>query len=203
MVLFPRTVVPLHIFEGRYIRMVEDALASDRRIAIAHLRKGWEKDYYGNPKVHRMITIARILDEDRLEGGRFNILLEGIERAEIVEELDHKPYRQVKATPLVDLLTDEEMPEIREQLEDLKAMARRVADYQPKLVKTLTNLTNQYLHPGIIADIVAAQLVMDSYERQSLLEQTRVLRRLQLMNVQLRRQVADFERANHDRFDHG
>ena len=44
-VLFPRTVLPLHIFEPRYRAMVSDADAGDGMIAIALLEPGFEKDY--------------------------------------------------------------------------------------------------------------------------------------------------------------
>src|SRR5690606_26778156 len=46
-VLFPRTAVPLHIFEPRYVRLVRDSLKANKRLALGQLRRGWEKDYYG------------------------------------------------------------------------------------------------------------------------------------------------------------
>ena len=47
-VFFPDTTLPLHIFEPRYRRMTEDALRSDRLIAMAVLKPGWERDYQGS-----------------------------------------------------------------------------------------------------------------------------------------------------------
>lgn len=198
LVLFPRTMLPLHIFEPRYIRMVRDALMRDRRIATANLRPGWQKEYFGAPPVHRTITIARILHEEQLPGEQYNILLEGIERAEVVEETRLKPYRLVKAASLVDLMDDADLPAIREEHRRLVAQAEHLAQQMPDLRTTLSNLNNQHLHPGIIADQVAAVLVRDPYERQSLLEQRRVLRRLQLMNVQLAAQLARQEDPHYE-----
>src|SRR5690606_20421088 len=83
LVLFPRTMIQLHIFEPRYVRMVHDSLLRERRIATASLRPGWQKDYFGTPAVHRTVTAARILHEETLPGNRYNILLEGIERAQL------------------------------------------------------------------------------------------------------------------------
>src|SRR5687767_3145429 len=51
-VLFPNVFLPLHIFEPRYRRMVDDALNGDRIIGMVLLRAGWERDYDGRPAVY-------------------------------------------------------------------------------------------------------------------------------------------------------
>ncbi|MBX3729870.1 MAG: LON peptidase substrate-binding domain-containing protein [Candidatus Sumerlaeia bacterium] len=191
LVLFPRTVLPLHIFEPRYYRMVTDLLKGDCRLAAANLRKGWETDYYGAPAVHRMVTVARVLHHESLPGRRYNILLEGIERAQIVEEIKQTPYRVVRVASAPDLMGDADREPIRAATRELTALAAQIATHQPELRDALTNLDNQHLHPGIIADQLAALLVRDAYERQSLLAQRRVLRRVELVSVQLRIRLAD------------
>src|SRR5665213_523951 len=50
-VLFPRALLPLHIFEERYKAMTADALAGDKQIAMALLKPGWEKNYYCRPAI--------------------------------------------------------------------------------------------------------------------------------------------------------
>ncbi|HEY3226882.1 MAG TPA: LON peptidase substrate-binding domain-containing protein [Planctomycetota bacterium] len=95
-VLFPHTVVPLHIYETRYRAMVEDALKGDRLIAMALLRPGWEKDYEGAPPVHDILGVGRILRDERIEDGRFNILLHGLARARIEELFPPAPYRRAR-----------------------------------------------------------------------------------------------------------
>ncbi|MEK7222586.1 MAG: LON peptidase substrate-binding domain-containing protein, partial [Nitrospirota bacterium] len=46
-VFFPRTYLPLHVFEPRYCRMVRDAASSHRMIGMVLLKEGWESDYEG------------------------------------------------------------------------------------------------------------------------------------------------------------
>src|SRR4029079_17170823 len=53
LVLYPHVMQPLHIFEERYREMLEDALASDRLIAMALLEPGWETDYDRRPPADR------------------------------------------------------------------------------------------------------------------------------------------------------
>src|SRR5439155_576777 len=54
-VLFPRAVLPLHIFEERYKEMTAEALAGDRQVAMALLKPGWEKDYYHRPVIEPVV----------------------------------------------------------------------------------------------------------------------------------------------------
>src|SRR5687768_9991177 len=91
--LFPRTQLPLHIFEPRYRAMVRDALASDRLIAMVQ-----PKDEKEPPNVYEVGCIGEIVGSEELDDGRFNIVLEGISRFRILGEADvMTPYRQVDA----------------------------------------------------------------------------------------------------------
>src|SRR6185436_12491024 len=93
-VLFPHVALPLHIFEPRYRQMVADALEGDRLIAIALLKPGWEPDYDGRPPIHEMVCLGRITSHEELESGRYNIVVTGIHRAVVVEEVEGEtPYR--------------------------------------------------------------------------------------------------------------
>src|SRR5881275_2591828 len=96
-VLFPRAVLPLHIFEDRYRAMTADALIGDRRIAMALLKPGWEKTYYGKPEIEPVVCVGRILSHEKLADGKYNFLLQGELRARIVRELPaDQTYRRAQ-----------------------------------------------------------------------------------------------------------
>src|SRR5947199_7503065 len=78
LVLFPGAMQPLHIFEPRYRQMTADALAGDRLIAMALPQPGWEPHYLGKPALHPVACLGRILAEQELADGRYNILLRGL-----------------------------------------------------------------------------------------------------------------------------
>ena len=91
--LFPRSQLPLHIFEPRYRTMIRDALASDKLIAMVQPKDGDEP-----PTLFDVGCIGRISACDELEDGRFNIVLEGLSRFRIAREASvTTPYRQVDA----------------------------------------------------------------------------------------------------------
>ncbi|MGH7258732.1 MAG: LON peptidase substrate-binding domain-containing protein [Nitrospiraceae bacterium] len=93
-VFFPKTYLPLHIFEPRYREMVLDAATSGQCIGMALLKEGWEAQYYQNPPIFTIGCVGRLASLQRLPDGRSNILLQGIERYEIREEFYDKPYRE-------------------------------------------------------------------------------------------------------------
>ena len=92
-VFFPHTTLPLHIFEPRYRQMTGDALASDRLIAIALLKPGWERGYFGNPEVFPVACAGLIENEAALPDGRFNVRLRGLIRVGIQGFIQDHPYR--------------------------------------------------------------------------------------------------------------
>jgi Lon protease-like protein len=92
--LFPRALLPLHIFEPRYRAMVTDAMARDRRIGMIQPRD----DDHRKPSLFDIGCIGRIAEIEALDDGRFNLVLEGLTRFRVVRELDvSTPFRQIEA----------------------------------------------------------------------------------------------------------
>jgi Lon protease-like protein len=95
---FPHLLLPLHIFEPRYRRMVADCLAGDRLLAMALLKPGWDASAaFPRPDVFEMACLGRITAEQRLPDGRYYLVLQGLCRAKIVSE-EHLdlPYRTAR-----------------------------------------------------------------------------------------------------------
>jgi uncharacterized protein len=97
-VLFPKTYLPLHIFEPRYREMVADAAAQGQCIGMALFKEGWEEDYYRNPPIFQIGCVGRLVSQQRLPDGRSNILLYGLHRYEIMQEFYDKRYREAAIT---------------------------------------------------------------------------------------------------------
>jgi len=84
-VFLPHVALPLHLFEPRSRQMGEDAWKGDGLLVVVLLKPGWKRDYEGTPPVHDMATLGRLVEHDRLEDGRLNIVLRGVERVRILE----------------------------------------------------------------------------------------------------------------------
>src|SRR5207244_6605802 len=115
-VFFPRTYLPLHIFESRYRRMVRDAAASHQMIGMVLLKEGWETNYEGAPPIFPLGAVGRMVTVQALSDGRFNILLQGLSRFEIQEEVGCELSRRARIR-LGDLCAPEEAPPRRARAE--------------------------------------------------------------------------------------
>lgn len=103
-VLFPGVFLPLHVFEERYRAMTRDALAGDRIIGISLLQPGYEKDYEGRPPVYRIGCAGVISHAEELPDGRFNIVLHGLSKFAILEELPGGAYRRARVSMVSETL---------------------------------------------------------------------------------------------------
>ncbi len=88
--------MPLHIFEPRYRKMVADAREGHQLIGMVLLQPGWEPRYYGRPPVFPIGCAGRIEQYEALPDGKFNIVLRGVARFDILEEHPGEPYRVAK-----------------------------------------------------------------------------------------------------------
>lgn len=89
-VLFPGMQLPLHIFEERYLSMIEDCLANDSPFGVTLIQNGHEVGGLAEP--HLIGTTARITDVENLEEGQMNIQVIGERRFRLLELLAIKPY---------------------------------------------------------------------------------------------------------------
>ena len=118
-VMFPHSVVPLHIFEPRYRQMLDDALDRVGQLVTATTHPDAEEERPGEPSPLLPVgCIGQIVDHERLPDGRYNILLQGLCRVEI-EELneatDERLYRLGRLSPMVDTeAAQHDRPEARD-----------------------------------------------------------------------------------------
>ena len=184
LVLFPHVIQPLHIFEPRYRQLMEDALQADRLLAIALLKPGWEDSYHQHPPIHPVVCIGRIFKEERLADGRFNLLLQGLCRARVLEELDTgKLYR----TARVDVLPEAPPPsgresELRQLLSD--QMSQWFAAHSVALDQ-MSKLLESNLSSGSLCDIFTFALPLEPEIKQALLEEAQVERRIRQLVTHL------------------
>ncbi|MBI4571935.1 MAG: LON peptidase substrate-binding domain-containing protein [candidate division NC10 bacterium] len=185
-VLFPHTLLPLHIFEPRYRQMVRDCLAGEKRLAMALLKPGWEKDYYGRPPVYPIAGAGEIIQQEELADGRFNILLRGTMRIAVTTELpSDKPYRLVRARPLPDRYLDADPKGLADRVERLKVFYLRILSEVHKGQSETTKIFSGVKDPGIIVDRIAGAAITDAETRQQALEAVEVGTRLTVVQDHL------------------
>ncbi len=100
--LYPGIVRPLHVYEERYVALVEDALAGDGLIAMGVLCPDWETDYEGRPPMETIACLGKIVTHYRFEEGKFNLMLAGVRRIVIKNELEPPQAFRQAAVELVE-----------------------------------------------------------------------------------------------------
>ena len=93
-IIFPNTNVPLNIFEPRYIQMVDDCMKGNRLIGIIQPKKTGDLK---KPNLYQVGCVGKITSFNETEDGRYLIVINGICRFKIIEELiNDKLYRECK-----------------------------------------------------------------------------------------------------------
>ena len=182
-VFFPQTLFPLHIFERRYRKMTEDALAGDRLIAMALLEPGWELLADDVPPIHPIVCLSMITAEKKLPDGRYHLVLQGLSRARVVgEEQYDLPYRVGQLDLCLDDesdLTEAENQRIREDL--LRSHQLLHPDLAVHAMSLLGQGLSGNLPLGVFCDVLASALGLPPAESQRILAEQNVLKRGRLV----------------------
>ncbi len=181
--VLPGTPAPFHVFEPRYKALVEDALAGDRILAVpALLRK--EDAHALRPPLREICGAGIIESEERYPDGRFDIVVRGLARVRLVEELaGAKPYREFRAEVLEDRWPRGGPAALEGELEALRQIVYELSTKLPKEsgAPQLAEAVAQMKDPSAIVDLVAAAAVSDADTRQEVLEQLDVAARLEMV----------------------
>jgi Lon protease-like protein len=122
-VLLPGMILPLNVFEPRYLELCDHVLQNGGHLGIPLLRPGFEPCYEGRPEIEPVLGLGRLLSHQRLPDGRRFIRVEGLGRARVVGELPPRArFRELHVEVL-----PETRPRDAHQLEVLKAQLERIA----------------------------------------------------------------------------
>lgn len=114
-VFFPKTLLPLHIFEPRYRKMLADCIVGEKLIGIVYSTV----DKSSTVSVHRVGTIGKIAVAERLPTGESNIVLSGVERFFLSENPELKDYLVARITVFPEMLPSSGDPVMYAQLKRL------------------------------------------------------------------------------------
>jgi Lon protease-like protein len=188
LVFFPRTRLPLHVFEPRYRQLVRDVLEGDRRFGIVLLRAGWEADYFGTPPIAEYGTLATIEQAIPLDDGRFNIIIRGDARFRILDEASASPYRTARA--VVEPEATRDLLEMNAQRSWLADLSNRYLRYLPDQTAVpevdtadLESLTNALI----------MSLNLDVEEKQRLLDEGDLVSRAEQVATELENRIESLQ----------
>jgi Lon protease-like protein len=193
LVLLPQQPMALHIFEPRYRQMVDNELDGAGQIAICTLDHDRPLDAHGRPAVRPVVCIGQIVTHERLADGRFHIVLHGLCRARIVEELTPEVgtlYRRARAEPFGD--DGAETFSVNEAMERLRIWVDDALDQGPLArlriaEQVLEYVRNDAIPTPVLLDVVGFTLLTARETRYRMLAEADAETRTRLLGRELAR----------------
>ncbi len=191
--LFPHTLAPFHVFEPRYLDMLDHCLADRRLLVVVGLEPGWEERWPQDARTYEVGGLGRIVSDRKTRDGRTNVFVHCMERVQILREASELPpshrggeastsakgTRFVDVEPLEDFGHEAGTSDAHHRLSELVGnLAREMAADGGALGKVLASTAD----PAILTHRLASMVVDDPAERQRLLVSRSVMERCALLS---------------------
>ena len=177
-VFFPGGVLPLAIGRRKTIALIKDAVRDDQLIGVVTQRQAEEEDprlsdLYGMGTVSRIVKLMKLGEEN------YSLVVQGLARFRVLEEVQQSPYLKARVEPADDT-TSEVDTEVEAAGLTVKKMARQVIELMPELPAAAVELVESITHPGHLADLLAANLDIPVEWKQRVLDTVDLKLRLRL-----------------------
>jgi len=189
-VLFPGVVLPLHIFEPRYRKLVTDLRAlpeeEPRQFGVVAIRDGREVGQQSVESVYDIGCTARISALEAHEDGRFSLVTTGVQRFRLLDVDTSGPYL-VGEVDYLDESSDARAEGLKTSSTALLlGYQRALAGLRGVRAGTISDLPDD---PTVLSYLIAAAMVLDLRDKQRLLATPDTATRLQREQALLRRET--------------
>jgi len=189
-VVFPHMVIPLFVGRPKSIKALETAMEIERRIMLV-AQKAAGKDEPAADDMFEMGCVATILQMLKLPDGTVKVLVEGVQRAKVLQIQDGESHFSAEVCPV-----DPKHERAGVEATELEALRRAVMQQFDQYVKLNKKIPSEILtsiaaidDPGRVADTIAAHLPLKLESKQTVLDLDAVAQRLENLFVQLEREV--------------
>ena len=179
-VVFPHMIVPLFVGREKSVRALEDVMKDDKQILLVAQRNASQDDPTTSD-IFTVGTVGTVLQLLKLPDGTVKVLVEGGDRARILQFTDNTEFFQAHA---------EVLPEDKVGGQEVEALSRSVVSQFEQYIKLNRKVPpevlvsiNQIDEPGKLADTIASHLSLKIPEKQELLEADSVSTRLEKIYV--------------------
>jgi ATP-dependent Lon protease len=185
-VVFPDSVLPLAIGQERSIKLVDAAVAGNRLLALVASKDG-EIEQPGWDDLYEIGTAAVVQKMIRVPDGSLRILVQGIRRIRLIDRIQEDPYLLGRFIEVEDVY--EETPQAQALLQNVQTLFARLIGLVPYLPEELALAAANVDDPSALCHLVASTLRLKTDEKQQLLEQESVEKRLRAVLVILNREL--------------
>ena len=192
-VLFPDLILPIMVGRKRSVRLIDEAMDSDRIIGVITQKRSEIED----PKETDLYSVgvaALILRMIREMDGSQRVIVQGVSRIRVKEYIQRDPYYKAGIDSLDETVV--QGVEIDALMMNLKNLFQRAVELAPYLTAELGTMVNNIKSPNILADLIASNLNVSAAEKQGILETYDVRERLTKVHLYLNKEVQVLELGN-------
>ncbi len=192
-VLFPELILPIMVGRKKSVKLIDDAMEGNRVIGVVTQHSSEVEDPKPN-EIYRVGVAAHLVRVVRELDGTQRVIVQGLERIRIVRYLQADPYYLAE----VEVLPVEETydVEVEALVRNLKGLFQKAVELAPYLNNELKNIVINVKEPGVLADLIVANLNINTSEKQEVLELLNVKERLNKTHFILTREVQIMELGN-------
>jgi ATP-dependent Lon protease len=185
-VTFPDTLTPLAVGQERSVKLVNDVLSGNRMLAMV-ASKDPENDTPGPDDLHRYGVAGNVARMMKVPDGTLRILVQGGERIKINDFIATEPYLVARVDPVPDVL--EPSPEVEALTRNVQNTFSEIIEQIPYLPEELQLAVANLDEPAALSHLIAGALRISVEEKQELLEQPDVAKRLRRLSEVLTREL--------------
>ena len=185
-VTFPDTLTPLAVGQERSIQLINDVLARDRQLVMVG-SKDPEAESPGAGQLYRVGVVGTVARMLKVPDGSLRILVQGSQRVNIEEFTTEEPYIVARISEAPDIV--EEGDELTALMRNVQQMFSRIIDETPYLPEELQMAVANLDDPSALSHLIAGSLRIKTEEKQELLEERDVAKRLRRLSQILAREL--------------
>jgi ATP-dependent Lon protease len=186
MVPYPDTLTPLAVGQERSIRLVNEVLSGERMLALVAARDP-EVEEPGPDQLYDIGVAGIVARMLKVPDGTIRILVQGTERVRVGDYVTEEPYLVARIEPLPDVV--ERTPELEALFRNVQSTFTQIIEQIPYLPEELQLAVTNVDDPSALAHLIAGALRISTEEKQELLEEVDVGRRLRRLSEILAREL--------------
>jgi ATP-dependent Lon protease len=186
MVPFPDTLTPLAVGQERSIKLVNDVLSGERTLALVASRDP-QVEQPGPDQLYDVGVAGVVARMLKVPDGTIRILVQGTERIRLGDYVTEEPYLVARVEPLPDVM--ERTPELDALTRNVQRTFTEIIEQIPYLPEELQLAVTNIDDPSALAHLIAGALRIPTQEKQELLEEVDVSRRLRRLSEILAREL--------------
>jgi ATP-dependent Lon protease len=181
-VLFPNSFMPLAVARESSVRLIDDAIANGKLIAVFTQRDASVEEP-GQADLYPVGTATHIHKMFKLPDGSLRLIVQGLQRVTLDEIVSTQPYLRAKVTAAVEGTTEADALEIDALARNIKTNFQQVVSLSPLLSDDLQTLATNINEPGRLADFIASSLsTISTAVKQDVLETLDIRARMDNLN---------------------